>query len=168
MSYAQPITPVAQPRRTREEAAVSRAVARAVEMAGRGIRPLLVSREDSRDGCQTYQTWVVGSRTTDGRLYEVELLADLGGLEARCACEAAHVGRRCWHAQAVTLAALGQLPRANTLPVEPPGPDLDDVTAWAAVESPIAFPVAWVPAPLPTIGGKRVDQSALTGRRRSA
>ena len=90
---------------------IDKAVARAWEMTVRGIRPLLVNRDDAPDGGDTYQVWTVPSRTNDGTLYRVELYANAGGeMRTSCSCAAGQADRPCWHRALARLAALGQAP----------------------------------------------------------
>ena len=142
-TYAQPITPVAQGQRTREQAARERAQAKAVEQARVGNVPTLIRQRFTGDAL--VELWSVGSRTSGGTVYLVDLRHDADGISTLCDCPAADC---CWHRAACRLAHADRIPSHNA-------------QGWRM--TPKARPVA-----LPTIGGKPVDQSALTGRRRSA
>lgn len=101
--------------RSRQQAAIDRAVARAHEQAAIGNRPRLLRQ--FHDPEQTRQVWAIGSRTTGGTVYTVDLIADADGISTHChECAAASAGRLCWHRAACRLAVLGELPAAATRP----------------------------------------------------
>jgi len=129
--------------RTREESARARAQAKAHEQARVGNVPTLIRQRFTGDAL--VELWSVGSRTQGGTVYLIDLCHDAAGVETLCDCPAAD---GCWHRAACRLAHADRIPSHNA-------------QGWRM--TPKARPVA-----LPTIGGKVVDQSALTGRRRSA
>ena len=54
----------------------------------------------------TRQVWAVGSRTTGGTIYTIDLRADASGITTMCDCEATGI---CWHRQAARMAVFGEL-----------------------------------------------------------
>ena len=126
-------------------AAIDRAVARAIEQSEAGIRPVLRKSEPSGDGLHTLQRWIVPSRTTDGTLYTVTLIADADGLKTECTCQAGEAGKPCWHRALARRAALHQSPFTDGRRSAPaisladlhgqpdPWPATDDVADYAAV-----------------------------------
>lgn len=92
------------------QAAIDRALARALEQVAAGILPTLHSRATSRDGLQTIERWTIASRSHDGLLYSITLIADFSGLRTDCTCAAGEADRLCWHGAAVRVAALGEIP----------------------------------------------------------
>ncbi len=143
MTYAQ-TTPAVTPEeaRRRKQAAIDRAMHKAREQAQAGNIPVLVRDFTSPDGLEQRQYWTIGSRTTGGVVYNVDLTASASGIETLCHCDGANAGRLCWHRAAVRLAALGELEchRAKWPTVQlpelaspDPWPATDDVAAFAAV-----------------------------------
>ena len=87
MSYVQPITPVAQGQRTREQAARERAQAKAHEQARAGNLPTLLRQRFTGDAL--VELWSVGSRTQGGTVYLIDLCHDAAGQSHRVATPAA-------------------------------------------------------------------------------
>ena len=148
--YVQTPAPVAADKAKRQ-AAMDRSIARAHQQAAAGVVPLLLATTFT--GGAIAATWSVPSRTSDA-LYRVTLAHTAEAVVTTCDCQAGAAGRLCWHRGICRLAheervssrtACGYRIRPQRKP------------------APVTAPVA-----LPTIGGKVVDQSALTGRRRSA
>ena len=128
-------------------AAIDRAVARAVEMAEAGVKPVLRKSELSRNGLSTLQRWIVPSRTAAGAFHTVTLVADCEGLHTECSCPATGV---CWHRALARRCALHQAPYSDgrrsapaisladlhghvALDRDPWPAALDDAAAFAAV-----------------------------------
>ncbi len=93
--------------RSRKQAAIDRAMAKAHEQARAGNLPLLLRQFDTDH--DTRQVWSVGSRVTAGACYTIDLTADADGIRTLCDCQAGATEKICWHRAAVRLAALGEL-----------------------------------------------------------
>ena len=81
---------------------INRAYDRAHDQARAGNTPTLTATRF--DGTAIHETWLVTSRTHDGRTYRVELSHDQTGIETMCDCQAAERGDCCWHRGAARLA----------------------------------------------------------------
>ncbi len=136
MTYAQTTSTVTpEQARAKRQAAIGRAMHKAREQAQAGNIPVLVRDFTSPDGLEQRQYWTVGSRTTGGVVYNVDLCASADGLTTLCHCDGANAGRLCWHRASVRLAALGELEhhtsRRATVATADPW-TVDDVEAFAA------------------------------------
>ena len=149
-TYEQATTPVAADKAKRQ-AAMDRAIARAHQQAAAGVVPLLLATTFT--GGAIAETWSVPSRTSDS-LYRVVLTHTAEAIVTACDCQAGREGRVCWHRGLARLAHEERVPSRTAC-----GYRMRPQRRPAPVTAPVA---------LPTIGGKVVDQSALTGRRRSA
>ena len=134
------------------QASMDRAVARAHQQAGAGVVPLLLATTFT--GGSIAETWSVPSRTSDA-LYRVTLAHTAEAVVTTCDCQAGAAGRLCWHRGLARLAHEERVPSRTACGYR--------MRPQRRQPAPVTAPVA-----LPTIGGKVVDQSALTGRRRSA
>ncbi len=119
MTYAQ-TTPAVTPDEARRKllAAMDRATARAIEQSEAGIRPILSKSETSRDGLQTLQRWTCPSRTQDGALYSLTVIADCDGIRSECSCPAGQSStpKPCWHRGLVRRCVLGEAPYRDARP----------------------------------------------------
>jgi erythromycin esterase-like protein len=86
----------------RRAATIARATAKAHEQARAGNLPTLL--RSRFDGEAITELWSIGSRTTGGAVYIVDLRHDADGVTTYCECEAQHAGRVCWHRAAARLA----------------------------------------------------------------
>ena len=140
-SYAQPSSRVRTPEQL--QAAILRATAKVHEQAEARNLPRLLRQFDTDH--DTRQVWSIGSRTTGGRIYTVDLCADASGITTLCDCEATGI---CWHRQAARMAVFGELTYHDCRPTrgvvlvdehgngtapDPWPADLDDAQAFAAV-----------------------------------
>ncbi len=143
--------------RAKRQASIDKARHKALEQHRAGNWPTLL-RQDN-DVHETRQRWTVGSRTTAGQTYLVDLNASAAGIATHCSCPASEAERICWHRSIVRACCLGELdyhdgrrpalvvsladlhgrPSAGLVLVDEAGngtqPDpwpLDDVTAYAA------------------------------------
>jgi hypothetical protein len=133
---------VSQPPRTRTpeqtQTAIIRATAKVWEQAEARNLPRLLRQFDTDH--DTRQVWTIGSRTTGGTVYTVDLMADANGIATMCDCEAVGI---CWHRQAARMAVFGQVtyhdcrPTAGRVLTDLHGhgtaPDPWDAEAFAAV-----------------------------------
>ena len=87
--------------------AIERAVTRALEQSRAGNLPTLLRAYV--DPAQTCQVWSIGSRTTGGTVYLIDLEANSDGITTHCSCQAGDADRICWHRAAVRLACLGEI-----------------------------------------------------------
>ena len=125
------------------QAAITRATAKVWEQAEARNLPRLLRQFDTDH--DTQQVWAIGSRTTGGRIYTVDLCADASGITTLCDCEATGI---CWHRQAARMAVFGELryhdcrptrgvvlvgPDGNGVQPDPWPADLDEVDNYAAV-----------------------------------
>lgn len=94
-------------RQDRHERQQDRAAAKAVEQAMAGNRPIRLSAHSA--GQTTREQWSVGSRTTGGTRYLVELVSEPAGISTQCACQAGEAAAECWHRMAVLMARGGEL-----------------------------------------------------------
>lgn len=89
-------------RRDARQAAIERARAKAVEQASCGNVPTLL--RSRFDGAAIVELWSLGSRTTGGRVYLVDLRHDAAGVTTCCDCAASDADRLCWHRASARMA----------------------------------------------------------------
>lgn len=97
--------------------AADRALAKVIEQATANNLPVLLS--DQGDDHEQRQRWAIGSRTTGGTIYLIDLTASANGIATACSCTGSGE-RRCWHRLAVRMAALYELAYRDGRAV-PPG-----------------------------------------------